>query len=56
MVENLKELGMLEWQAYRNENTRKDYLTVAESSITVTMKDLHTEDITTYPKRTSQCT
>lgn len=33
MVENLKKLGMPEWQAYRNGNTRKGYWAVAGSGI-----------------------
>ena len=32
-VENLKKLGMPEWMAYRNGNTRKGYWTVAGSGI-----------------------
>ena len=32
-VENLKKLGMPEWQAYRNGNTRKGYWAVAGSGI-----------------------
>ena len=32
-VENLKKLGMPDWQAYRNGNTRKGYWTVAGSGI-----------------------
>ena len=32
-VENLKKLGMPDWQAYRNGNTRKGYWAVAKSGI-----------------------
>ena len=32
-VENLKKLGMPDWQAYRNGNTRKGYWAVAGSEI-----------------------
>ena len=32
-VENLKKLGMPDWQAYRNGNSRKGYWAVAESGI-----------------------
>ncbi len=32
-VANLKKLGMSEWQAYRNGNTRKGYWAVAGSGI-----------------------
>ena len=32
-VGNLKKLGMSEWQAYRNDNTRKGYWAVAGSGI-----------------------
>ena len=42
-VENLKKLGMPEWQAYRNGNTRKGYWAVAGSGIlqnTITNKRL----------------
>ena len=58
-VENLKKLGMPDWQAYRNGNTRKGYWAVAGSGILATplqTKDLHAVDITIYPKRTSLCT
>ena len=42
-VENLKKLGMPDWQAYRNGNTRKGYWAVAGSGIlqnTITNKRL----------------
>ena len=42
-VEDLKKLGMPEWQAYRNGNTRKGYWVVAGSGIlthTITNKRL----------------
>ena len=42
-VENLKKLGMPDWQAYRNGNTRKGYWTIAGSGIlthTITNKRL----------------
>ncbi len=32
-VENLKKLGMPDWQAYRNGNTRKGYWAIAGSGI-----------------------
>ena len=32
-MENLKKLGMPEWQAYRNGNTRKGYWAIAGSGI-----------------------
>ena len=35
-VENLKKLGMDEWKAYRNGNTRKGYWAVAGSGISNT--------------------
>ena len=42
-VENLKKLGMPDWQAYRNGNTRKGYWAIAGSGIlthTITNKRL----------------
>ena len=58
-VANLKKLGMDDWKAYRNGNTRKGYWAVAGSGIlstTITNERLARAGIITYPKRTSLCT
>ena len=58
-VANLKKLGMPDWMAYRNGNTRKGYWAVAGSGIlqhTITNERLARRGYMTYPKRTSLCT